>query len=668
MNTVKEQIEALRKALHDHNHRYYILDNPIISDYEFDQLLKQLQDLEAQFPEYYNANSPTQRVGGDVTKNFETVPHRYPMYSLSNTYTKQEIEQWEERIRKTLGDQTPLEYTCELKFDGASINLTYENGQLSRAVTRGDGIQGDDVTTNIKTIKTIPLQLRGDFPSVFEIRGEILLPWEGFHQMNALREELGEPLYRNPRNTASSSLKLQDSKLVAERPLLCFLYALAGTNLGVTTQFEALEKARAWGFKVPDSARKVDSIEEVFEFIAEWETQRKNLPYEIDGIVIKVNQFDQQEELGFTAKAPRWAIAYKYQAEKVSTRLQWVQYQVGRTGAITPVAQLEPVEISGTIVKRASLHNADQIEKLDLRIGDTVYVEKGGEIIPKIVGIKEGHRGQPSDQVHFIEHCPECNSLLRREAGEAQHYCINEHSCPPQQIGKIQHFISRKAMDIEGLGGETVALLYHEGIIKNIADLYRISAEQVLPLERMAEKSVQNLLEGIEASKEKPFEKVLFGLGIRFVGETVAKHLAKQFKSIEALQHASIEDLLGTEEIGERIAESVDRFFKNPEQKNIIDQLKHFGLRMEVANSMQSTHPAFEGKRFVVSGVFEEYEREGLKMEIEQLGGIMVSSVSSKTDYLVAGQGMGPSKREKALQLNIPILSEQDYFALKSSH
>ena len=668
MNTVKERIEALRKALHDHNHRYYILDNPIISDYEFDQLLKQLQDLEAQFPEYYNANSPTQRVGGDVTKNFETVAHRYPMYSLSNTYTKQEIEQWEERIRKTLGDQTPLEYTCELKFDGASINLTYENGQLSRAVTRGDGIQGDDVTTNIKTIKTIPLQLRGDFPSVFEIRGEILLPWEGFHQMNALREELGEPLYRNPRNTASGSLKLQDSKLVAERPLLCFLYALAGTNLGVTTQFEALEKARAWGFKVPDSARKVDSIEEVFEFIAEWETQRKNLPYEIDGIVIKVNQFDQQEELGFTAKAPRWAIAYKYQAEKVSTRLQGVQYQVGRTGAITPVAQLEPVEISGTIVKRASLHNADQIEKLDLRIGDTVYVEKGGEIIPKIVGIKEGHRGQPSDQVHFIEHCPECNSLLRREAGEAQHYCLNELSCPPQQIGKIQHFISRKAMDIEGLGGETVALLYHEGIIKNIADLYRISAEQVLPLERMAEKSVQNLLEGIEASKEKPFEKVLFGLGIRFVGETVAKHLAKQFKSIEALQHASIEDLLGTEEIGERIAQSVDRFFKNQEQQNIIDQLKHFGLRMEVATSTQSIHPAFEGKRFVVSGVFEEYEREGLKMEIEQLGGIMVSSVSSKTDYLVAGQGMGPSKREKALQLNIPILSEQDYFALKSSH
>ena len=667
METAKERIQTLRKELHDHNYRYYILDNPIVSDYEFDKLLKELQDLETQFPAYYDSNSPTQRVGGNITKNFETIAHQYPMYSLSNTYTKEEVEQWEERIKKSLGNQTVIEYTCELKFDGASINLTYENGQLIRAVTRGDGIQGDDVTTNIKTIKTIPLELRGNFPSFFEIRGEILIPWDGFNKMNTLREELGEPLYRNPRNTASGSLKLQDSKLVAERPLICFLYALAGSNLKVSTQYEALEKAREWGFKVPDSARKVNSIEKVFEFIEEWEIKRKKLPYEIDGIVIKVNRFDQQQELGFTAKAPRWAIAYKYQAEKVSTLLQGVQYQVGRTGAITPVAKLKPVEISGTIVKRASLHNADQIRKLDLRIGDLVYVEKGGEIIPKIVGIKEGHRGQPYNQVHFITHCPECNTLLEREEGEAQHYCPNEVSCPPQQIGKIQHFINRKAMDIEGLGGETVALLYHKGIIKNIADLYQITAEQVLPLDRMAEKSVQNLLEGIESSKDKPFEKVLFGLGIRYVGETVAKRLAKQFKSVESLQQASKEDLLRTDEIGERIAESLDRFFKNPEQQKIIERLKNSGLRMQVDESLQSKHPAFVNKRFVVSGIFENFEREAIKTEIEQLGGVMASSVSAKTDFLIAGQGMGPSKREKALQLNIPILSEQDYIALKSS-
>ncbi|MEK9739581.1 MAG: NAD-dependent DNA ligase LigA [Flavobacteriaceae bacterium] len=667
METAKERIQTLRKELHDHNYRYYILDNPIVSDYEFDKLLKELQDLETQFPAYYDSNSPTQRVGGNITKNFETIAHQYPMYSLSNTYTKEEVEQWEERIKKSLGNQTVIEYTCELKFDGASINLMYENGQLIRAVTRGDGIQGDDVTTNIKTIKTIPLELRGNFPSFFEIRGEILIPWDGFNKMNTLREELGEPLYRNPRNTASGSLKLQDSKLVAERPLICFLYALAGSNLKVSTQYEALEKAREWGFKVPDSARKVNSIEKVFEFIEEWEIKRKKLPYEIDGIVIKVNRFDQQQELGFTAKAPRWAIAYKYQAEKVSTLLQGVQYQVGRTGAITPVAKLKPVEISGTIVKRASLHNADQIRKLDLRIGDLVYVEKGGEIIPKIVGIKEGHRGQPYNQVHFITHCPECNTLLEREEGEAQHYCPNEVSCPPQQIGKIQHFINRKAMDIEGLGGETVALLYHKGIINNIADLYQITAEQVLPLDRMAEKSVQNLLEGIESSKDKPFEKVLFGLGIRYVGETVAKRLAKQFKSVESLQQASKEDLLRTDEIGERIAESLDRFFKNPEQQKIIERLKNSGLRMQVDESLQSKHPAFVNKRFVVSGIFENFEREAIKTEIEQLGGVMASSVSAKTDFLIAGQGMGPSKREKALQLNIPILSEQDYIALKSS-
>lgn len=665
MISIKEQIEALRTALHDHNYRYYILDEPTISDFEFDQLLAQLQNLEDQHPEYFDVNSPTQRVGGGVTKNFETLPHRYPMYSLSNTYTREEVEQWQERLYKVLGENAIIEFTCELKFDGASINLTYENGELVQALTRGDGVQGDNVTTNIKTIKTIPLKLKGEMPPLFEIRGEILLPWEGFHQLNEQRAEEGEPLYRNPRNTASGSLKLQDSRLVAERPLTCFLYALAGHNLGISSQFEALEKARQWGFKVPDSARKVSSLEAVFAFIEEWKDRRNSLPYEIDGIVIKVNRFDQQQELGFTAKAPRWAIAYKYQAEKASTLLEGVQYQVGRTGAITPVAQLKPVEISGTVVKRASLHNADQIEKLDLRIGDRVYVEKGGEIIPKIMGVDPLHRGSESQKIIFISQCPECNSILEREAGEAQHYCKNEWSCPPQLIGKIQHYISRKALDIEGLGGETVAQLYHEGLIQTVADLYRLKAEQILPLERMAEKSVQNLLTGIEKSKEKPFEKVLYGLGIRYVGETVAKRLAKKFKSIATLQKASLEELIATEEIGERIAESIIAYFQLPRNQNLIEDLTQFGVQMQIVEHTNAAHTAFEGKRFVVSGVFQKYEREVLKAEIESFGGILLSGVSAKTDYVIAGEGMGPSKKEKAESLGIPILNEQEYDQLK---
>jgi DNA ligase (NAD+) len=625
--------------------------------------LRELQDLEEAHPEFYDPNSPTQRVGGGVTKSFETVAHRFPMYSLSNTYSKEELEQWEERIRKIIGPQEEIEYTCELKFDGVSVSLTYENGALIQALTRGDGTQGDNITTNIKTINTVPLKLYGDYPPFFEIRGEVILPWEGFHKMNEERAQKGEPLYMNPRNTASGSLKLQDSSLVAQRPLNCFLYAIAGDQLPVKTQFEALEKARSWGFKVPESAKCVQSIDAVFDFIQYWEKARKTLPFEIDGIVIKVNRFEYQQELGFTAKAPRWAMAYKYQAEQVSTVLKGIQYQVGRTGAVTPVAQLEPVIISGTTVKRASLHNADQIEKLNLHLGDQVFVEKGGEIIPKITGIAAPNPG--GEKVNFILHCPECSAPLVREEGEAQHYCKNEISCPPQIIGKIQHFISRKAMDIEGLGGETVVLLYQEGLIRRIDDLYRLNKDQLLPLERMAEKSVTNLIEGIEKSKEKPFDKVLFGLGIRFVGETVAKKLAKRFGSIDALKKASLEELIQTEDIGERIAKSLVAYFSDPKNQDLLSQLQIFGLQLELKLTTLALHSQFSGKRFVVSGVFESFSREDLKKEIEDLGGIIASSISSKTDYLVAGEGMGPSKKAKAEQLGIPLLNEQEYMQLK---
>ena len=663
MTVIAEKIAALRKTLHEHNHRYYLLDAPVISDQEFDLLLRELQDLEEAHPEFYDPNSPTQRVGGGVTKSFETVAHRFPMYSLSNTYSKEELEQWEERIRKVIGPQEEIEYTCELKFDGVSVSLTYENGALIQALTRGDGTQGDNITTNIKTINTVPLKLYGDYPPFFEIRGEVILPWEGFHKMNEERAQKGEPLYMNPRNTASGSLKLQDSSLVAQRPLNCFLYAIAGDQLPVKTQFEALEKARSWGFKVPESAKCVQSIDAVFDFIQYWEKARKTLPFEIDGIVIKVNRFEYQQELGFTAKAPRWAMAYKYQAEQVSTVLKGIQYQIGRTGAVTPVAQLEPVVISGTTVKRASLHNADQIEKLNLHLGDQVFVEKGGEIIPKITGIAAPNPG--GEKVNFILHCPECSAPLVREEGEAQHYCKNEISCPPQIIGKIQHFISRKAMDIEGLGGETVVLLYQEGLIRRIDDLYRLNKDQLLPLERMAEKSVTNLIEGIEKSKEKPFDKVLFGLGIRFVGETVAKKLAKRFGSIDVLKKASLEELIQTEDIGERIAKSLVAYFSDPKNQDLLYQLQIFGLQLELKQTTLALHSQFSGKRFVVSGVFESFSREDLKKEIEDLGGIIASSISSKTDYLVAGEGMGPSKKAKAEQLGIPLLNEQEYIQLK---
>ena len=665
MEEIQKKISQLSNELNEHNHLYYIEDAPVITDFKFDQMLSELQDLEKQYPQFKDPNSPTQRVGGGVTKFFDTIEHRYPMYSLSNTYSKDELVQWETRIRKILGVDSEICYTCELKFDGASISLTYENGALVQALTRGDGVQGDAITTNVKTINSIPLKLKGNYPKFFEIRGEIILPWMGFHKMNEKRAELGEPLYSNPRNTASGSLKLQDSSLVAERPLICFLYALAADQLMIDSQFEALKKAREWGFKVPDSASLAHSIDEVFEFITEWDEKRKSLPYEIDGIVIKVNQFNQQNKLGFTAKAPRWAMAYKYQAQQASTVLLEVQYQVGRTGAITPVAILKPVLISGTIVKRASLHNQDQIEKLGLRIGDTVFVEKGGEIIPKIIGIDQDKRASFKGEISFISNCPECKYPLTREVGEVQHYCKNEIACPPQQIGKIQHFIGRKAMDIEGLGGETVSLLFHEGLLSNIADLYRLKKEKILPLERMAEKSVNNLFEGIGKSKNKPFSKVLFGLGIRYVGETVAKRLAKAFGSMNALMGATTEALTETEEIGGRIAESVVKYFSKSSNIEVIKVLSSSGLQMEEAQNLNKPHSIFKGKKFVVSGVFEHYSREGIKSEIESFGGIIISSVSSKTNFLVAGDGTGPSKKTKAIDLNIPILNEKDFLNLK---
>ena len=667
MEEIKQRILLLQQSLHTHNHRYYVLDDPTISDFEFDHLLKELLLLEEKYPEFLDINSPTQRVGGGITKSFKTEVHRYPMYSLSNTYSKEELFQWEERLKKVLGEEAVIEYTCELKFDGVSISLTYEYGVLVKAITRGDGVQGDNVTTNVKTIKTIPLKLQADFPNFFEIRGEIILPWEGFHKMNEKRFQLGEELYRNPRNTASGSLKLQDSSIVAERPLNCFLYSLVGEKLPLDSQIEALKKAREWGFKVPNSAKCVSSIDAVFEFITFWDEKRKTLPYEIDGIVIKVNSLFLQEELGFTAKAPRWAMAYKYKAEQAFTVLKEVQYQVGRTGAITPVAQLEPVVISGTTVKRASLHNADQIEKLDLRIGDTVFVEKGGEIIPKITGVNITKRTIINSPIKFLIDCPECHSKLIRENGEAQHYCKNDQHCPPQQIGKIQHFIGRKAMDIEGLGSETVSLLFNEGIIQNILDLYKLQKEQILPVERMAEKSVSNLLEGVLKSKEKPFHKVLFGLGIRFVGETVSKRLSEEFISIERLSIATHEELTNTDEIGDRIAQSVIDFFSVSENQNLIKSLKEFGLQMETVETSKNFHKAFTGKRFVVSGVFDNYSREELKTEILSLGGKIVSSVSSKTNYLIAGDGTGPSKNAKALKFDISILDEKSYIALKES-
>ena len=660
---VKKQISNLREELRLHNYNYYVLDNATISDYDFDIKLKKLQRIEEEYPQFYDANSPTLRVGGTITKNFNTIRHDYRMYSLSNSYSKEDLEDWETRIKKLVDGE--IAYTCELKYDGASISLTYENGKLLRAVTRGDGYQGDEVTTNIKTINSIPLVLKGTYPNRFDIRGEIVLPFEGFNKMNEERIAEGEDPYRNPRNTASGSLKLQDSSEVAKRPLDCLLYHIIGDRLPINTQFESLEKAREWGFKVPAIAKIAKSISEVIEFVDYWDIHRHDLPYETDGVVIKVNSLFQQEELGYTAKAPRWAIAYKFKAEKASTVLKEITYQVGRTGAVTPVANLKPVSLAGTIVKRASLHNADQIEKFDIRVDDTVFVEKGGEIIPKIVGVDLEKRTKNSLPTIYITHCPECNTELKRQEGDAKHFCPNIDGCAPQITGRIQHYISRKAMDIDGLGSETVSLLVKNGLIHNYADLYELTVSDILPLDRMAEKSAINLIVGVEASKKIPFERVLFALGIRYVGETVAKKLSKHYKSINGLANASEEELINVDEIGEVIAKSVVNFFSLFENNDIINRLKSYGVQLEVSEEELSNQTnKLDGNTFVVSGVFTKVSRNELKQLIEQNGGKVSSSISKKTNFVIAGDKMGPSKRIKAEDLGVAIMTEDDFLLM----
>lgn len=661
----KKRIEELTENLNRWNHEYYVLSSPTVSDYDFDMALEELQKLEEESPELADANSPTKRVGGDITESFNKVAHRYPMLSLSNSYSREEIEEFVERIDKSIGGE--IEFVCELKYDGVAISLTYENGVLVKAVTRGDGAVGEEVTANVRTIRTVPLKLKGNYPDFFEIRGEIVFPLEAFNQLNKEREEAGEPTFANPRNTASGTIKMQDSAVVASRGLDCYLYHVyAEENVGKGHQ-ESIEEAESWGFKVPQLSDKyigkAKNVDEVMAFIDFWDENRKNLPFEIDGIVIKVNAFHIQKELGFTAKSPRWAIASKFKAERVVTELQTIDYQVGRTGAITPVANLDPVQLAGTTVKRASLHNADQIEKLDLRVGDFVFVEKGGEIIPKVIGFDEKKRPKTAEPVVYPEVCPECETPLIRKEGEAQHYCPNDSGCAPQLKGKIEHFIGRKMMNIDGLGAETVEQLFDEGLIRNVADLYDLTKEQILPLERMAEKSASKLIDGVEASKEIPFEKVLFGLGIRYVGETVAKKLAKALGSIEGIQNASLEELIEVDEIGGKIAESLVEYFSVDENKNLIQRLQEAGLTFEIGEQAEAAGNSLEGKTLVVSGVFTR-SRDEMKALIEQYGGKVGSSISSKTDYLVRGDKMGPSKLQKAEKLEIPMISEEQFIAL----
>jgi len=655
----KEKINFLRKELAEHNHSYYVLDTPTISDFEFDKLLTELQQLEGENPDLFDLNSPTQRVGGAVLDGFKTIKHKYRMLSLGNTYSAEDLHDFDTRLRKLTDDD--FDYICELKYDGVSISLTYENGELTQALTRGDGSQGDDVTENVKTIKSIPLKLKGDYPKSFEIRGEIFLPIAGLAQMNKIRVEQGLEPYANPRNTASGSLKMLDTKQVAKRPLDCYLYYLLGDNLPSNNHYENLQKAKEWGFKIPNEIEKHKSIDDVLKFIFTWDENRHALPYEIDGIVIKVNNIDLQEEMGFTAKSPRWAISYKFKAEQVSTILQEITYQVGRTGAITPVANLSPVQLAGTTVKRASLHNADQIEKLDIREGDKVFVEKGGEIIPKVVGVELKDRDLFSQPTLYISHCPACNTELVRKDGDAKHYCPNKESCSPQIKGKFEHFISRKAMNIDGLGGETIELLIQEGLISEITDLYHLKKEDVLPLERMAEKSVENLLLGIEASKEIPFERVLFGLGIRYVGETVAKVLVRHFKTIDAIMEADIETLIAVDEIGERIAESVVLYFSKQKNIDLINNLKNSGLQFisVIEDTKKSEH--LKGMKIVVSGVFEKYSRAEYKKMIEEHGGKNVGSISKSTTFVLTGENMGPSKKLKAEELGVTLIGEDEF-------
>ena len=660
---ISEKIFSLRKKLHDHNYRYYVLDDPTISDYDFDMMLKELNDLEKSNPEFFDKNSPTQRVGGEVTKSFNTSVHETPMYSLDNSYSLEDLKDWEKRIKKIIDD--PVQYTCELKFDGVSINLLYNNGELIKAVTRGDGVKGDDVTANIKTIPTVPLKLIGNFSNNFEARGEVVMPIEGFNELNKVRIHNGEEPFKNPRNTASGSLKLQDSKEVSTRPLECLLYSVEDPNL-FKNQIDFLEKAKNIGFNVFQNYIHSDSIEEIFEFIQYWEKNRSELPFEIDGVVLKVNDFYQREVLGFTSKFPRWAMAYKFKPENTGTSLNSISFQVGRTGSITPVANLEPVNLAGTIVKRASLHNADFIESMDIRVGDYVYVEKGGDIIPKITNVDKSKRAVDSKKFEFPEYCPECGSKLYRLEGEANHYCLNYNGCKPQIIGRIQHYISRKALDIEGLGQETVALLVNANLIKNYSDLYDLKFDQVVHLDRMADKSANNLLDGIIESKKIPFERVLYGLGIRYVGETVAKKLAKHFESIDNMLNASFDELILVDEIGEKIANSIIEFASDNDNIQIINKLKKNGVRFEIDDSDKNVSSILSGKSFVISGVFSNFSRDELKRFIETNGGKISSSLSSKTSYLVAGANMGPSKKLKAEKLNINIISENELTNLVS--
>ena len=661
----KEKIGKLSVELAYHNHKYYVENTSEISDYEFDQLLKKLEELELKYPDLAKENSPTKRVGGDITKKFDTVEHEYPMLSLSNTYSEDEIVEWEQRVKKQISGT--IKYVCELKYDGVAIGIRYENGSFSRAVTRGDGSKGEDVSSNVKTIRTIPLQLQGDHPDQFEIRGEIFYPLAQFQKLNQQREENGEEQFANPRNTASGTLKLQDSSIVASRGLDCFLYGVYGDDLPADGHYESVLKAGEWGFKTPTPAKRylerTDSIEGIMSFIHHWDENRADLPFEIDGVVIKVDDFGQQQDLGFTAKSPRWAIAYKFKTERVSAQLEEVTYQVGRTGAITPVANLTPVALGGTIVKRASLHNADQIEKLDLYQKDIVYVEKGGEIIPKIVGVDEGERDIDAQKISFITHCPECETELRRIDGEAQHYCPNELGCPPQITGRIIHFISRKAMEIDGLGAETVEQLFQKGLIQNSADLFSLTHEQVAGLERMGDKSAENLMNGLETCKQVPFERVLFGLGIRHVGETVAKKIAKAKKNIDHIILASYDELIAIDEVGEKIAIAIQEYFSSQGNRDIVERLRSAGLKFQIEEKELSSN-ALEDKSIVVSGVFQRVSRKEIKQLIEQHGGKSVGSISSKTSYVVAGENMGPAKLEKAKKLEIEILSEDEFLSL----
>ncbi|WP_314748974.1 NAD-dependent DNA ligase LigA [Tannerella forsythia] len=661
MNGIENKIKSLREELEQHNYRYYVLSMPTISDKQYDEMMKELQFLEEQHPAFFDPHSPTQRVGSDLSKEFEQVPHRYPMLSLGNTYSREEVRDFYERTARTLNE--PFEIVAELKYDGTSISLIYEDGRLMQAVTRGDGIRGDDVTANVRTIRSIPLKLHGkDYPQRFEIRGEIVLPWTEFERLNKEREAQEEPLFANPRNAASGTLKQQNPQIVAARRLDAYLYYMLGEELPADEHYGNLQKARTWGFKVSEELRVCRNLQDINDYIAYWDVGRKNLPVATDGIVLKVNSLKQQRFLGHTAKSPRWAISYKFQAERAETCLTSVSYQVGRTGVVTPVANLDPVQLAGTVVKRASLHNADIIAGLDLHIGDRVYVEKGGEIIPKIVGVNTEARPMlMGDKVTFIHHCPECRTALIRPEGEAAHYCPNERTCPPQVKGKIEHFVTRKAMNIN-MGPETVEDLYHAGYVRNVADLYTLRTVDLLRLERWAEKSAQNLMDSLEASKQVPFERVLYGLGIRYVGETVAKRLAYAYGSMEHLEQASLESLIQTDEIGERIAQSVIDFFADERNRNMIDRLKEYGLQMALQEDAPATRSEkLNGLAFVISGTFTRHSRDEYKAMIEQNGGKNTGSISGKTDYLLAGANMGPAKLAKAEKMGIKIINEEEF-------